>query len=351
MTPPLHDAHCHVVEPTLAAAGLVSAVVNGTCPDDWAQVAALAAREPLVRPAYGVHPWRLGVAPDGWLDVLRARLLAEPAASIGEIGLDRGEHASAPVPAQVAALHAQLAPPSSSAARPRSTASAPGARCSTRSTPRPRSPPACSCTASPAPPRSPASSRAAARCSASAPRSSAAHPPRSSATSRGDRIVVETDAPRAAPSALPGTYAALAELRTSRSPSSSTRWMRPCAASSGSAGAASSRRTASAAAASPIAPVPNAAVPKPLAQSRASEAPGSGTGRQVPSCHSVGGRLERDDAGHAHPRRTARAAAPVAVPAAELPSASGAGARRPRRARGRSCVPASGRAARRRRRP
>lgn len=213
MTPPLHDAHCHVVEPTLAAAGLVSAVVNGTCPDDWGEVAALAAREPLVRPAYGVHPWRLGVAPDGWLDALRARLLAEPAASIGEIGLDRGEHASAPVPAQVAALHAQLA------------LAVELGRAATLHCIRAWGPLLDALDAAPALPAGLLVHGFAG--SAEVAREllrrgavlgfGATLVGRPSATAfrdlPGDRIVVETDAPRAAPSALPGAYAALAELR------------------------------------------------------------------------------------------------------------------------------------------
>jgi TatD DNase family protein len=65
-------------------------VVNGTHPDDWPRVAALAAAHPFVLPAYGIHPWDTGAPrPDDWLADLRARLLADPRASIGEIGLDR----------------------------------------------------------------------------------------------------------------------------------------------------------------------------------------------------------------------------------------------------------------------
>lgn len=65
-------------------------VVNGTHPDDWPGVAALAERHAFVRPAYGVHPWDAGAPrPAGWLDRLNAHLGANPRATVGEIGLDR----------------------------------------------------------------------------------------------------------------------------------------------------------------------------------------------------------------------------------------------------------------------
>ena len=41
---------------------------------------------------FGVHPWAFldgTAAEDGWLGRLRARLVANPAAGVGEIGLDR----------------------------------------------------------------------------------------------------------------------------------------------------------------------------------------------------------------------------------------------------------------------
>ncbi len=100
---PLHDAHNHLQDETLAphlarvaavwpelasAAGRM--VVNGTHPADWPRVAALAAAHPFLLPAYGIHPWDTGAPrPDDWLTDLRARLLADPRASVGEIGLDR----------------------------------------------------------------------------------------------------------------------------------------------------------------------------------------------------------------------------------------------------------------------
>ena len=100
---PLHDAHNHLqdaaLEPHLEriAASWTdivgtggAMVVNGTHPTDWPRVAALAARFPFVRPAYGLHPWDAGEdRPADWLARLAAHLDADPLASVGEIGLDR----------------------------------------------------------------------------------------------------------------------------------------------------------------------------------------------------------------------------------------------------------------------
>lgn len=99
----LHDAHNHLHFTELGAhrerildawtrtagpSGLM--MVNGTHPDDWPAVATLAATAPCIRPAYGLHPWDAGAPrPPDWLADLEARLLADPAATIGEIGLDR----------------------------------------------------------------------------------------------------------------------------------------------------------------------------------------------------------------------------------------------------------------------
>jgi len=101
----LWDCHTHLQDPVFQdrleaviararAAGLACIVVNGTSPEDWPAVAALAARFPdLVRPAYGVHPLYVDRARGDWQGDLRRRLEADPAASVGEIGLDRSDSA------------------------------------------------------------------------------------------------------------------------------------------------------------------------------------------------------------------------------------------------------------------
>ena len=96
----LHDAHNHLQDDWLAPhldriaraaadTGIADMVVNGTHPDDWPRVEALATRFSFVRPAYGVHPWDVGrLSNDTWLGQLESRLATHPRASIGEIGLD-----------------------------------------------------------------------------------------------------------------------------------------------------------------------------------------------------------------------------------------------------------------------
>ena len=70
-------------------AGITGCVVNATREDDWDAVAALA-REfaGYVFPAYGIHPWHADAAAEGWEERLRERLLSDPAASVGEVGVD-----------------------------------------------------------------------------------------------------------------------------------------------------------------------------------------------------------------------------------------------------------------------
>ena len=100
MKPVFYDAHQHfhfealtphraVVDAALREAGVRRAVVNGTSEEEWPVVSELASHYDWVLPSYGVHPWDAGNRSPHWLDALRARLLAEPHAAIGEIGLDR----------------------------------------------------------------------------------------------------------------------------------------------------------------------------------------------------------------------------------------------------------------------
>lgn len=96
----LYDTHNHLQDDRFTtrtvelvaearAAGVVRMVVNGSCPSDWPQVAALADRFPdLVIPSYGLHPWYVPEAGPDWRHELM-RWLDRPGAAVGEIGLDR----------------------------------------------------------------------------------------------------------------------------------------------------------------------------------------------------------------------------------------------------------------------
>jgi TatD DNase family protein len=100
MRGPLYDAHNHLQDPwlephrarvfaDLAQLPLARAVVNGTAEDDWGEVAALAQAHRFIQPSFGLHPWNVGNASPHWQPALTARLDANPAAAVGEIGLDR----------------------------------------------------------------------------------------------------------------------------------------------------------------------------------------------------------------------------------------------------------------------
>lgn len=97
---PLFDAHNHLhdawLEPHRPAIfgawqelGVQRAVVNGTCENDWADVAALARENAVVLPSFGLHPWDVGNATPQWRDHLQRTLDQHPHAALGEIGLDR----------------------------------------------------------------------------------------------------------------------------------------------------------------------------------------------------------------------------------------------------------------------
>lgn len=96
----LYDAHNHFQDPRLdawratlshdlPALGLREMVVNGTCESDWPEVAALARAHPWVRPAFGLHPWRVGERSHRWQTELERLLHDFPHAVVGETGLDR----------------------------------------------------------------------------------------------------------------------------------------------------------------------------------------------------------------------------------------------------------------------
>ena len=112
----LRDAHCHYqfAEVPYAAVeqaradGVGQAMINGSAPSDWEDVAALGRRDPRNRVSFGLHPWDVPTAPEGWAETLRAYLIAHPTAGIGEMGLDRWVKGFDPV-AQESAFRTQLA--------------------------------------------------------------------------------------------------------------------------------------------------------------------------------------------------------------------------------------------------
>ena len=97
---PLYDAHLHfhfdslvphhaAIDADLRRIGLQRGVVNGTNEDEWPVIAGLAEKYPWLLPSYGVHPWDCGQRSQDWREKLRAALVADPRAGVGEIGLDR----------------------------------------------------------------------------------------------------------------------------------------------------------------------------------------------------------------------------------------------------------------------
>jgi TatD DNase family protein len=89
----LHDARLEPARsswlPALAELPLTAAVVNGTREDDWDAVSRLASEHPWIIPSYGIHPWYVADRTPAWLERLRRILVENPAAAVGEIGLDR----------------------------------------------------------------------------------------------------------------------------------------------------------------------------------------------------------------------------------------------------------------------
>lgn len=95
------DAHNHLQDERFAgrqaelvsaarAAGVARMVVNGSCEEDWPQVATLAREfSGFVVPSFGYHPWYLGERTARWRATLGELLDTIPGAVVGEIGLDR----------------------------------------------------------------------------------------------------------------------------------------------------------------------------------------------------------------------------------------------------------------------
>jgi len=67
-------------------------VSNGTRPEDWPAVEKLAAEDRRVVPFFGVHPWFAGKLPKDWYETLEGFLKRNPAAGVGETGLDKARN-------------------------------------------------------------------------------------------------------------------------------------------------------------------------------------------------------------------------------------------------------------------
>lgn len=80
-----------------AANGVTRFAVNGCCPADWARVLEIAGRHPAVTPNLGLHPWWVpGCSGGDWLSRLRALLLENPQAGLGEVRRPAKEGLGAP---------------------------------------------------------------------------------------------------------------------------------------------------------------------------------------------------------------------------------------------------------------
>lgn len=96
----LYDAHNHLQDERFAGrqkeliveaerAGVAAMVVNGSCEEDWDDVARLAASHRIIIPSFGLHPWYVHERSGAWLEKLESCLKKNPDAAVGEIGLDR----------------------------------------------------------------------------------------------------------------------------------------------------------------------------------------------------------------------------------------------------------------------
>lgn len=119
-SPPLNlfDSHAHLDAPEFdadraqvlqraRAAGVMQILIPAVDAASWPQLAALCASDPLLYPAYGMHPCYLAKHQNADLSALDAWLQNHPAVAIGECGLDYSEP-TADRPRQLALLHGHL---------------------------------------------------------------------------------------------------------------------------------------------------------------------------------------------------------------------------------------------------
>jgi TatD DNase family protein len=109
------DSHCHLdLEPLkgglpqilqeAGAAGVTGFVVPGVHPDGWPGISAVAAENPGILPAYGIHPMHAGIVNDQVLG--RLMELSAQGVAVGESGLDPAY--TAPLELQERAFREQI---------------------------------------------------------------------------------------------------------------------------------------------------------------------------------------------------------------------------------------------------
>jgi len=67
-------------------------VSNGTRPEDWPLVEKSSEEDRRVVPFFGVHPWYVEKLPTDWYETLQNYLKSNPAAGVGEVGLDKSRN-------------------------------------------------------------------------------------------------------------------------------------------------------------------------------------------------------------------------------------------------------------------
>lgn len=97
----LFDSHCHLQDPrilnmapqlieTALNSGIRHFAVNGVSENDWHLVKQMSDTYQCVVPCFGLHPWYVAERTPFWFNTLKDFFHATPAATVGEIGLDKG---------------------------------------------------------------------------------------------------------------------------------------------------------------------------------------------------------------------------------------------------------------------
>jgi|WetSurMetagenome_2_1015567.scaffolds.fasta_scaffold03934_7 TatD DNase family protein len=95
----LFDSHCHLQDERILAdfpavcgrakkAGVAVLSCCGSFEGDWQSVNALQADGLRIIPSFGLHPWYIAERTVNWDETLMALLRENPAAGVGEIGID-----------------------------------------------------------------------------------------------------------------------------------------------------------------------------------------------------------------------------------------------------------------------